>query len=867
MGEMVKTAAIGSAWKRRFGRVFRADPKRVLTKNAVWHAVCIVRIRVAQWLGRTLSKTKGAITSMKNNIMGKPLSRREFLRQMGLGALSLTAMSVMPSGMLAFAEGEADKQPIARSTYGWVLEGATQDEKHNVTIKIMEVPGFEVKTYTSAYPFDRKNELTGTYRADALVKVLTPDTFVEIMFNDKDEVIDMELVVQTGMQRMSASPVYYYYFTSAKYGGELTAANGGPGRMVAQGWVLAKDEAAKTITVGDGNHETNVFEETYTLADDCQIFVVDNGAFNNGEAKAGTWAGAKGSFADITLCPREGADGKCPGEIYYMTDKYTALCIFDSDYTQFDTAKVTELYLFKNPFVLTANQLVQPDGMAYDGCTWTPKVSKVYEKHNYGFEGSSEPFEVLKNRLYSIGDAYTCVYLIIGDDGSMSMLDQGNWCANYQYWLNVEKLGFNPREVKNIILTHGHGDHYQALYENVTMSNRYRVGKGELERGKQYMCVATSTQNATGYDYLGYPELGPELSDDSIRYCLTMWDEWYNWRDLGGGAAAYPFLTVGHSKDTASFGFLFEATAEDAVFEKGTKVGFVYMGGYGAKNNLNVGYQRLAYVDGLRYLQSVIAPYMVEVSDCVYNLPQHTNQYPWIEVGYASRRANVPFMSVLAEGLDVIQNFCEKRISYNTYEQYYQDWVNECDAFGNSIVDKTGYRCAASSKNLQTIEKYGPFKRPEGEYELRVDHAEVLHGFNAWQNPHEAFKDQENIFGFNLSQGFVIDKDSFVHNPDAHFVQIVGKVNDAYEGKVDYETNWYGAENYATKWTSGPVEIVNREDSKNWTEIVRTAIVGSKEDAEKLLATIQVGNTYKVKMTQNSDIVLAEKLEDTFTKI
>jgi glyoxylase-like metal-dependent hydrolase (beta-lactamase superfamily II) len=778
--------------------------------------------------------------------------------------LALLLTLALLAGLVTVAAAEADMTP-ASSTYGWVVTPGSKDDANYVTVEILEAKTSERKVYTSAYPLDSVSSLTKTLRADALVATLNISYFIEVIFNAAGEVIDFEVVEQNVGRGLSSAAPFNYYMDSAKYGGELTAPGGGAGRMVAQGWVLGMDKDARTITVGDGNHLTNVFEETYTIADDAEIYLVDNSYTVEGTGINASWNTTEASLNDVKVCPVS-SSGKAPGEIYYERVKYNVLAIFDGDYTTYGEAKVNELYIFRNPLILASNQLSTPDDVAYTGDSWYPAYPASEEYHQYGFDGSCTPFEVLKNRLYSVGDCYTMIYLLIGDDGSMTLIDEGNRCATYQYWLNIEKMGYDPREVDNILLTHGHGDHYQALYENVVMNNHYHISKGDLKAGEQYLKVQTSTQNESGYGYLGYPELTPELSDNSIRYCLTEWDVWYEWKDFGGGIELMPFLTVGHSKDTASFALKVTAREGDEVFEPGKVVGFIYMGGYGAQNNLNVGYRRLAYVDGLKYLQSVIGPMVAEQVDYIYNLPQHSNQYPWYEVSKAARTAGVPVMSVMTEGLDGIQNFCEKRISYNTYERFYQSWKNKTDYFGNLLEAAANMRCNISSRTLQTIEAYGPYKRAAGEYELTVESALILHGFNAWQNPNEAFAGQWSVYGFELNQGIVIHKDSFVHEPNAYFVQIVCHVNDDYAGKVDYDTNWNNG-NYAGQWTSGPVEIANRPDADNFTEIVRTTRVDSLEAAEALLASIEAGKTYKVQMDIISDIIVADNLAETFVPV
>ena len=142
----------------------------------------------------------------------------------------------------------------------------------------------------------------------------------------------------------------------------------------------------------------------------------------------------------------------------------------------------------------------------------------------------------------------------------------------------------------------------------------------------------------------------------------------------------------------------------------------------------------------------------------------------------------------------------------------------------------------------------------------------IIRGFDAFLNPNDAFEGIKNIYGFDMKDGFLIDKDAYTHDPDHYCVQIVGHVKDDYAGKVDYETNFYGTENYAAAWTSGPVELVNRPEGSDWTEIVRTEMV-TKEEAEAMLATVQAGGTYKVNMTLASEIVVAENAADTFAPV
>lgn len=800
-----------------------------------------------------------------------------------------------------------DDTTVDHTVYGWALGDAIKNDDGSVSITIREVPSFEEKTYTTSISLDdaeHTNTVTGITRADALSDgdVLKKDAFVEIQFNAANECIDIEVIEFSEVA----------YMDSASYGGELTAKGGGAGNMVATGWILDKDEIAKTITIGDGNHVTNVFEETYTLADNCKIYVVNNSTTDGTKSISGlnpkynvpgNWNLIKeGNFDDIVVTEKDET-----GEIYYVPERYTTVCIFDSNYKtswKDGSAKVKELYLFANPIVLSKKDMATPDGMQYDGTSWYPAKSKLEEKTGFSYNGSCEPIEIMKNRLYDVGDAYTDIYLFVGGDGTLSLLDQGNRTASYQYWLNIEKIGYDPRDVDNILLTHGHGDHYQALYENCLMIRR--------AGGKVDAYINPYSQGATvSNDKVSY-ELEATLTNNPVLYSVNYVIDWDKWLDfMGDGISIYPWRSIGHSNDTASFIFKLTATDNDAYFETGDVVSWIYFGGYGARTSLSQGANRLQIVYSMMYEQSVITPWAQAQSHYVYPLAQHTNQYPQHEIYKAAKISGIPYTQALTEGAECISNFMEKRISVGFYEWMDQAYRNRIDEFGNIIEPKTGFRCDSSGKTFfDTIQAHGPFKRPDGEYTIEIKGVTVIHGYDAFQNKGvNEFADQTNIYGFTLDKGFVIDKDSYTHDPNGWYVQVICRVNDDYEGGVDYETNFYKGnytsgvndEPYTKAWPGGPVEMAVNSDS--WVEILRTERFDTQAEAEAYAKALTnngyaipyqtynvdgselyvYGDTsnypnpitvisasgsssYKVNLSKASEILLGSGFEDTFRK-
>jgi len=513
----------------------------------------------------------------------------------------------------------------------------------------------------------------------------------------------------------------------------------------------------------------------------------------------------------------------------------------------------------------------------------------------------------MKDRLYNIGDNYTDIWLFVGDDGTLSLLDQGNRTASYQYWLNIAKLGFDPRKVDNIFLTHGHGDHYQALYEGALMIRR--------AGGKLNTMINPYAQGATVSNDKASFKLSPTLTDSSVLFsCNTMlqWDKWMDF--MGPGIDTYIWRALGHSNDTASFVFKITAKAGDSYFKTGDKVSWIYFGGYGVKEQAVQGAMRLSIVNSLQYQQSVILPWAKAQSDYVYGLPQHNNQNSILEVAKASKIAGIPFAAGYNEGIPEVSNYCENRISIMTYEWMGKAYDKGVDKLDQIFADAglIGYKVAGTRNtvSLDTIEAHGPYKRQAGDYTITVKNVAVIRGFDAFQNKNPLFANQTNVYGFTLDKGFVIPWNSYCHDPEGWYVQVVCKVADDYAGGVTYDSNWNkgnyvtgikGKETPITTFEGGPVEMANRPES--WNEILRTTRFDSQAAAEAYAKALtngayaapyegysvagvmyQYGDkanhaiddygaaptgsvTYKVKLDNTSQIQLGKSFEETFQKV
>lgn len=99
---------------------------------------------------------------------------------------------------------------------------------------------------------------------------------------------------------------------------------------------------------------------------------------------------------------------------------------------------------------------------------------KDYEEHRNRIAGKKtgkffinqelryvKPFQIYGN-LYYVGDSWVCVHIVDTGEGLL-MFDAGNCGAQAVLIQSIWEMGFNPADVKWIILSHGHVDHFGAV--------------------------------------------------------------------------------------------------------------------------------------------------------------------------------------------------------------------------------------------------------------------------------------------------------------------------------------------------------------------------------------------------------------------
>ncbi|MCI8889079.1 MAG: MBL fold metallo-hydrolase [Hungatella sp.] len=74
-----------------------------------------------------------------------------------------------------------------------------------------------------------------------------------------------------------------------------------------------------------------------------------------------------------------------------------------------------------------------------------------------------KPFRIFGN-VYYVGDAKVCMHLIDTGEG-LILMDTGFPHTKHQVIQAIWEAGFNPRDIKITLLTHGHFDHYGAAVQ------------------------------------------------------------------------------------------------------------------------------------------------------------------------------------------------------------------------------------------------------------------------------------------------------------------------------------------------------------------------------------------------------------------
>lgn len=636
-------------------------------------------------------------------------------------------------------------------------------------------------------------------------------------------------------------------FDVARYGPEVTRNRDVPGPMVAAGWVYGK--TGSTITVGDGRvvladqagrpYDTPIkrYEETYAIASDVKVYNVNTADY------------AQSAPSDFNAIPVT-AD-----YAYSTTTRQAAYLLFDTNHQEADKAKVVAIWYFtpqstsdgKPVWDVPSQSPMLEDkgtdpvsGQAYVAINATGVTNAPYTR-------STEPFEIVKDTMYYVGDNEVASYLFRADmgtpndksDDKVIKIDAGWPNSGYQYWKNIELLGLDPRSVTDIWLTHGHGDHYGTVNEQIRMMDN--AGKPiRLWASKEESSGIQQDQRGNPWNIAG----ALPAAETEIRARTTDFYKYDEWVDYGN-VQIMVIWAPGHTPGTTNMLFRVKNPTDGKFYT------FGYHGGYGvgslATPTATSGWLRLAFQAGFSYLQQTL--------DVDFVSPQHTNQFPIVEVYQALKAYNRDPANANRQ-LTMMDAMRSK-----VHDSPVLDGSNLTSEFSNQLEKRRSVVSYATSDaanpSYKSIETSGPFKpgRENGPTVTAtlLDGGKIVQGFVGPQNKNPAIP--------LLANGIVTATDQFTNDPTGYYVQVSVQVQDAYQGFLpDNFSQFSPGMNRSITYRGGPVESVHAKPG----EILRTKRLATLAQAQAILATISPGRTVTLSLTPASEIVVPADPAQTF---
>ena len=683
---------------------------------------------------------------------------------------------------------------------------------------------------------------------------LVPGNLVDWIPVGSDKVTVPQDATQTFNVVLSKGSSAAAQFNLQKYGAAITRHNGQPGPMVAAGWVYSKADGK--ITIGDGRTVTadqagrpydkpiRRYEETYAVASDAVVFNVNTDDY------------AKSTVSSFGAIP------VTANYDYGTTARQAAYVLFDRNYLQADAAKVVAIWYFTpqskadgkpvwdvpSQSPMLADKGNDPvSGQPFMAINATTPTTAPYTR-------STEPFEMVKNTMYYVGDNEVASYLLKADmgtpndpsDDKVIKVDAGWPNSGYQYWKNMEMVGVDPRSVTDIWLTHGHSDHYGTVVEQLKMMDN--AGKPiALWASREDVEGLASDQQGNAWSLAG----ALPATETVIRARTSHFYEYDKWYDYGN-VKIMVIWAPGHTPGTTNMLFKVKNPGDGKFYT------FGYHGGYGF-NGLNTptpanGWLRLSFQHGFSYLQNNVAVDFVS--------PQHTNQFPIVEV-YQALKAYNRDPANSGRQLSMLDAMNSK-----VHDSPTVDGVKINGEFSNQLEKRrsvASYKQSdAANATYKSIETSGPFKpgREKGLDAVRavvLDEGRIVQGFVGAQNKNPGIP--------LLANGIVTATDQYTNDPGGYFVQVSVDVQDAgYKGYIpEGYVQFSPGMNASIAYKGGPVESVHAaKGSFHPPEVLRTQRLNSLEDARKILNTLSKGSTVTLSLTPASEIVVPADVTRTF---
>lgn len=733
--------------------------------------------------------------------------------------------------------------PVPQRTAGMVYaapESVAADQGTVVRLKVLTPEGPQTVSTGAIASADAAKALAAAVKPGDLVDWLPGTTAADAVVAT-DVATTFNVILSKGNSTAAQ-------FDMSRYGPEVTANAGVPGAMVAAGWVYNK--TGSSITVGDGtvvradqagrpyNDPIKRYEETFAVSPTVKVYEVNTADY----AKS-----APSSFAAIPVT----AD-------YYhgTTSRQAAYLVFDKNHRNAADAKVVAIWYFTPKSTsdgkpawdvptlspLLADKGNDPvSGQTYVSINATGVSAAPYTR-------STEPFEIVKNTMYYIGDNEVASYVFKADmgtpndpsDDKVIKVDAGWPNSGYQYWKNMELVGIDPRSVTDLWLTHAHADHYGTAVEELKMMDN--AGKPiKLWGSKEDTIGITSDLKGNAWTIAGTLP----ASETVLRARTTDFYQYDKWYDFGN-VQIMVIWSPGHTTGATNMLFKVKNPTDGKFYT------FGYHGGYGF-NGLERptsanGWMRLAWQSGFSYMQNAF--------DVDFVAPQHTNHFPIVEV-YQALKAYNRDPSNAARQLTMLDALRSK-----VFDAPVVNGQSIASEFSNQLEKRrsvVSYKSTdINTPTRRSLETSGPFKpgRENGVASVTatlMDGGRIIQGFVAPQNKNPALP--------LLATGIPTTLDPYVADPTGYYVQVAVKVNDAYQGFLPSNYSQFSPGMNATiVYQGGPVETTH---ANGW-EYLRTQRLSSLQDAQTVLAKIAAGKSVTLGLTPASEIVVPTNVADTF---
>ncbi len=720
------------------------------------------------------------------------------------------------------------------------------DAAGNQTLSVAILSQSGVRTVTTG--------AVGGVGVDAIKAALVPGNLVDWIPDGADKARIPTDPAQTFNVILAKGKSSAAQFNLQKYGAAVTRHADTPGPMIAAGWVYSK--AAGTITIGDGTTVTadqagrafeqpvRRYQETYSVAPDAVVFNVNTDDY------------AKSAAADFVSIP------VTANYDYSTTARQAAYVLFDKNYQNAESAKVVAIWYFtpqsrtdgKPVWEVPSQSPMLADkgndpvsGQPYMSINATSPTSAPYSR-------STEPFEMVKNTMYYVGDNEVASYLLKADmgtpndpsDDKVIKVDAGWPNSGYQYWKNMELMGVDPRSVTDIWLTHGHSDHYGTVVEQLKMMDNAGKKIG-LWASREDAVAVTSDMQGNSWNIAG----ALPASETVIRERTTNFYEYDKWYDYGN-VKIMVIWSPGHTPGTTNMLFRVKNPTDGKFYT------FGYHGGYGF-NGLNTptannGWLRLSFQHGFSYLQNTV--------DVDFVSPQHTNQFPIVEVFQALKAYNRDPANA-GKQLTMLDAMSSK-----VFDSPSVNGSKVTSEFSNQLEKRrsvASYRASdAANASYKSIETSGPFKpgRENGLTAVRavvLDEGRIIQGFVGPQNKNPNIP--------LLANGIVTATDQYTSDPTGFYVQVSVDVQDAgYKGFIpEGYAQFSPGMNATITYKGGPVESVHAaKGTFHPPEVLRTQRLNSLAEAQAVLQSISKGRTVTLSLTPASEIIVPANVAQTF---